>query len=129
MSGMPIPASLWGAVLVAIGALLLIWWIVRHIRNRNTLVDDGPELWSGKAYRCPKCDAFLEQGYVMLGRGAIWSSREEKPISTLAHIGQSLPNTLSFDLPPATNAAWRCTSCNFLVVDHSRMIRRRETGA
>jgi len=117
---------LWGTVLFALGAVLLIAWMARRIRGRNSVVDETPGLWPDQPFRCPRCDAAMQPGYVMLGRGAIWTPRDGRPVSTFAHIGQSLPNTLSFDLPPATNAAWRCGDCQLLLVDHSRLIRRRK---
>ncbi len=111
-----------GAIVVG-GALAVLLWIVRHVQRKSRTVTAGPALWEGRDYRCPQCTTAMEQGWVMLGRGAIWSARGAGRPGTFAHIGSALENTLSFALPPAANMAWRCRSCRLLLVDHDKLVR------
>jgi hypothetical protein len=67
----------------------------------------------------------MAQGYVLAGKGLIWRPRAGKGPGTFAHIGQALPNTMSFGLPPALNMAWRCEACGLIMLDLSKMVRRR----
>jgi hypothetical protein len=108
---------------VAILPLLLLLLLVRWFRKRQREVDASPGLWSGRDYRCPGCGAPMVQGWVMLGRGAIWSSRGQPMPGGLSVVTRALPNTLSFSLRPGCNQAWRCTDCHLLALDHSRLVR------
>ena len=76
--------------------------------------------WLG---RCPQCGAPMEEGWVMLGRGAIWSARRMGRPGTFAHIGVALENTVSLSLPPAANMAWRCPTCRLLLVDYDKLVK------
>jgi hypothetical protein len=109
----------------AIAVLLLLWWLVRRLQRENRSEPERPDLWDGREYACPHCGGAMEPGWVLLGKGAIWSDRGKGRPGTFAHIGRSLPNTLSLSLPPAANMAWRCGSCQMLLIDHSRLIGRR----
>ena len=108
----------------SVAALGFLWWLIRHVGRRNRVVDEDAAPWPFTDTKCPRCGQAMEPGYVMLGRGAIWASRDGRSAGTFAHIGQSLPNTLSLDIRPALNRAWRCVSCQQLLIDHSRLIRR-----
>ena len=110
------------AGVAAIGALLFLLWLVRLLQRRNRSVDEDPDLWDGRDYRCPACATPMEQGWVLLGKGAIWSPRAEGRPGTFAHIGNALENTISMTLRPASNMAWRCGSCRLLVLDHSKLV-------
>jgi hypothetical protein len=122
-------AELWAGV-IAILALALILVLVRVIRRRNLEVPEQGPPGSWPRYRCPGCGAELEPGWVLLGRGAIWSPLSEGPPGTFSLVTGALPNTLSLSLPPACNRAWHCTGCSLLLVDHSRLVRpaRRRQG-
>jgi hypothetical protein len=109
----------------AIAVLLLLWWLVRRLQRENRSEPERPGLWDGREHACPHCGGAMEPGWVLLGKGAIWSDRGKGRPGTFAHIGRSLPNTLSLSLPPAANMAWRCHSCQMLLIDHSRLIGRR----
>jgi predicted RNA-binding Zn-ribbon protein involved in translation (DUF1610 family) len=110
--------------LVALSGLLALFWIVRAVRRRTRLVRDSATLWEGRAYPCPQCGGTMQEGWVMLGRGAIWSPRSAGRPGSFAHIGNALENTLTFTLPPAGNMAWRCPSCRLLLIDHDKMVKR-----
>jgi hypothetical protein len=116
-----------GVVVAAlgIGALVFLWAVVRRVSRRNTVVADDPRLWLERERRCPDCDQPMAQGYVLAGKGLIWRPRAGKGPGTFAHIGQALPNTMSFGLPPALNMAWRCEACGLIMLDLSKMVRRR----
>lgn len=110
--------------LVAIGALGFLWWLVRHLGRHNRAEPEHRGLWDDRDYRCPHCGAAMEQGWVLLGKGAIWSPRAKGRPGSFSHIGNALDNTISLSLRPAANMAWRCGGCRLLLVDHSRLIGR-----
>jgi hypothetical protein len=103
------------ALLTMLGGLL---WL----RRRNRRVPDSAALWQGLDRRCPDCGGEMEEGWVMLGKGAIWSPRARGRPGTFAHIGQALPNTISLDLKPAANMGWRCEDCRLLLVDYDKLV-------
>ena len=71
----------------------------------------------------------MQQGWVLLGKGAIWSERVVGAPGVFSHIGQALPNTLSMHLKPAVNMAWRCAPCAILTIDHDKLVRlTRDAG-
>jgi hypothetical protein len=110
--------------LVVVGALLALLFIVRMIRRRNRSVPDDPLLWDGRDYRCPRCRTPMEQGWVLLGKGAIWSPRLKGKPGPFAHIGLALENTMSLALRPAANMAWHCKHCRLLLLDHDKLVGR-----
>ena len=110
--------------LIAIAALSFLWWLVRRLGARNRSVPDQPELWAGRDHTCPRCGTPMEQGWALLGKGAIWSPRAAGRPGTFAHIGRALPNTISLSLPPAANMAWRCGDCRLLLIDHDKLVGR-----
>jgi hypothetical protein len=120
---MPIDGFVWAAVVVALAVLLALLWVVRKVARKNRTVADSPSLWEGRDYRCPQCSTSMERGWVMLGRGAIWSAHGARKPGTFAHIGGALENTVSLSLPPAANMAWRCPTCRLLLVDHDKLVR------
>lgn len=109
-----------GIGVLALVALMLL--LYRVGRRHHAVVEDAA-LWSGGAYQCPRCGQPMTQGWVLLGKGAIWSDRARGRPGLLAHIGDALPNTLSLHLPPAANMAWRCDGCRLLLIDHGKLVR------
>ena len=107
----------------AITALVFMWVIVRRVGRKSQVVPETGDLWEGRAFRCPVCGAPMDEGYVLGGRGLIWSRRGQAKRWTFAHIGEALDNTLSLSLSPAVNLAWRCEPCRMLLVDHDKMVR------
>jgi hypothetical protein len=106
----------------ALGVGALVWlllWIGRH----NRAVADAPALWQGRDYGCPRCGAAMAQGWVMLGKGAIFSPRARGRPGPFAHIGRALPNTISLHFRPAANMAWHCPACRLLLIDHDKLVR------
>jgi hypothetical protein len=107
---------------VVVAALLVLLWAVRKIQRKSRVLSDSPFLWEGRSYFCLQCNAPMEPGWVMLGRGAIWSSRNSGKPGIFAHIGSALENTVSLSVPPAANMAWRCPSCRLLLVDYDKLV-------
>lgn len=120
MSDLTVPAI---GAFSALIALVLLLWLVRWIGRRNRSVPDDPALWTGRDYPCPQCGQSMAEGWVLLGKGAIWSDRANGRPGTFALITSALPNTLSLRLTPAANMAWRCARCQLLLLDHSRLVR------
>jgi hypothetical protein len=112
------------AALICVSALLALFWLVRHIDRKSTKVADRVALWNERDYLCPACGEPMEQGWVMLGKGAIWSQRSKGKPGIFSSIGSALDNTISLSLRPASNMAWRCSDCRLLVVDHSKLVER-----
>jgi len=111
-------AGLGGAA--ALFALLLI---VRRIDKRNRTVPDDPQLWYGRDYPFPTCGASMERGWVLMGKGAIWSPHNRGKPGAFSNIGSALPNTLSLSMRPGVNMAWRCEPCRMLTLDHDKLVR------
>ena len=119
---MPIETPIYVAGAVSIAVLVLLWALLRKIHSRNRCVPFTAALVEGRAYRCPSCGRDMQAGWVMLGRGAIWSPLHSGPPGTFAHIGSALPNTISLALKPASNLSWHCADCQVLMVDHSKLV-------
>lgn len=111
------------ATLAGVGALVALLLIVRRIDRRNRRVPDSPQLWDGRDYRCPQCSAILEQGWVLLGKGAIWAPRGRGRPGTFSHIGAALENTISLSMRPGVNMGWHCAACRILILDHDKLVR------
>jgi predicted RNA-binding Zn-ribbon protein involved in translation (DUF1610 family) len=120
---MHVGGLLFVSVLLALGSLVALLWIVRRMQRKTRTVAEAPGLWDRRDYRCPQCGAPMEEGWVMLGRGAIWSARRMGRPGTFAHIGVALENTVSLALPPAANTAWRCPTCRLLLVDYDKLVK------
>ncbi|MCU0835722.1 MAG: hypothetical protein MUC77_15015 [Chromatiaceae bacterium] len=95
------------AGLVAVAVLVFLLVLVRHIGRRTLSVRDS---------------APMDPGWVMLGKGAIWSKRSAGRPGTFSHIGNALENTISLSIPPAANMAWRCERCRLLLIDHGKLV-------
>lgn len=109
---------------ISVAALLLILFIVRRVNRKTLVVGEDPRFWLERELHCPGCGESMAEGYVMAGKGVIWRPRAEQGPGIFAHIGQALENTMSFGLPPALNMAWRCESCELIMLDLSKMVRR-----
>ena len=121
---MPVDNELLIGGLIAVAALLALFWLVRRVTARNRSVANDPALWRDRDYRCPDCGVAMQQGWVLLGKGAIWSPLGRGKPGTFSHIGSSLENTISLSVPPALNMAWHCPSCRILLLDHDKLVRR-----
>ena len=109
--------------LTAILALLILLLLFRKISRKNHTQPDQPGLWEGREYTCPQCKTEMEQGWVLLGKGAIWSPRSRGKPGIFSSITATLPNTLSLSFRPAVNMAWHCSDCQILMIDHHQLIR------
>ncbi|MEZ5581773.1 MAG: PF20097 family protein [Candidatus Competibacteraceae bacterium] len=114
--------------LLSVGALILVWLLVRYFMGRNRVLPEQQAPRAANNYTCPDCSKPMQPGYLLFGRGAIWAPRVEKPPGSVAHIGQALPNTVSFGLPPDLNLGWRCIPCDLLLVDHRQLVRPQRGG-
>ncbi len=110
-------------VLTVVLALLILLLWVRKISRRSRTWPDHPGLWEGREYTCPQCQTEMAQGWVLLGKGAIWSPRAQGKPGIFSSITAALPNTLSLSFRPAVNMAWHCADCQILVIDHRQLIR------
>ena len=115
--------GVWAAALAGVFALIVLLVMIRSLDRRNRHVADSPALWDGRDYPCPRCGAPMEQGWVLLGKGAIWSDRRRGKPGSFSHIGGSLDNTMSLSMRPGANMAWHCDGCRLLLLDHDKLVR------
>jgi len=115
------------ATIVALIGILVVsvltLWLLRRLARRHVAVANRSDLWRGRDYHCPACATPMVAGWVMLGKGAIWSPRSKGAPGTFAHIGQALENTISLSMRPAANMAWHCPHCRLLLVDHDKLVK------
>ncbi len=112
-------------VILFVLILSIIFFVFRRITRNNVNVEESGSLWLDRNYHCPHCKQPMEQGYVLAGKGIIWSPRRGNKIGTFAHIGQALDNTMSLRIPPALNMAWQCAQCKLTIVDHSQLVKTK----
>ncbi|MEE4379198.1 MAG: PF20097 family protein [Candidatus Competibacteraceae bacterium] len=114
--------------LLSVSVLVLAWLLMKYFMRRNRVLPEQQATRITNSYICPDCGKPMQSGYLLLGRGAIWAPRTEQAPGNVAHIGQALPNTVSFGLPPDLNLGWRCIPCNLLLVDHCQLVRPQRGG-
>lgn len=119
---MDLPATAFVPLILILLLAVALLWLLKRLGRRHVTVSNRPELWQGRDYRCPGCASPMNQGWVMLGKGAIYSARGKGAPGTFAHIGQALDNTISLALRPAANMAWHCPHCRLLLLDHSKLV-------
>ena len=117
-----LPEVLPALAIAGLGGIALLGLLV-WISSKTRAVPDDPALWRGRGYRCPGCGGPMAQGWVMLGKGAIFSVRTRGRPGPFAHIGRALPNTISMHFRPAANMAWHCGRCRLLLLDHDKMVQ------
>jgi hypothetical protein len=120
---MTVSWALWIGASVAIAALLALWAIVRHLQGKACEIPATSDLWSGRSYACPDCGSAMEAGWVMLGKGAIWSSREKGPPGPFSHVGSALPNTISLSRAAGCQHGLAMSELPLLLIDHSKLVK------
>ena len=121
---MPFDGFAIATLVVGATLILALAGILWRIERKGTKVPDSVALWNGREYSCPGCGSTMRQGWVLLGKGAIWSARSAGRPGTFASIGSALDNTISLSIPPASNMAWRCPPCGLLLLDHSKLVKK-----
>ena len=116
--------TIWQPLGIALIIVLIAIFLLMRILRGSRVVPDQPSLWDGRRYACPECGVSMQQGFIMAGRGIIWRRKDDKPISSFAHIGQALDNTLSASLQPRQNMAWHCSACRLILIDHAKLVKR-----
>jgi hypothetical protein len=71
--------------------------------------------------RCPRCDGELDEGYITMLRGSVWS--KAKPGGFLEFRGLSKPLTVVGWTRPAFPAL-RCRRCHFVVFDYTSEVEK-----
>lgn len=107
---------------IAVIALLLLLLVVRSTARRNREIAESAGLWTERGYQCPGCGSQMSEGWIMAGRGLIWSDRDRGMPGPFSNIMGALPNTISMSIRPASNQSWRCPRCQLVLVDHSRLV-------
>ena len=124
MSGFTMAMILFTAVL-SITLLAGLLWLVHHIHRKSVVATEPSEGFHHPEHHCTACGITMETGYTLCGRGIFWQTADAHHFSLFTHIGQALENTISFSMRPAVNAAWRCPRCKLILIDYSRMIKRK----
>jgi len=118
-----IPSHYWMLFLVPILAFVPIWLLVRHLGAKTQVTDYDRRAHQREPLNCPRCQQAMTPGLAMLGRGLIWRKPETSGAGTFSMITQALPNTISMNIRPAYNRAWRCEACSTAVIDYEHMVR------
>lgn len=113
----------WMLYLVPILALLSVWLLFRHLGSKTQVSDYNRQTHEHDPLNCPRCQKAMTPGLAMLGRGLIWRKPETSGAGTFSMITQALPNTISMNIRPAYNRAWRCDDCSTALIDYSKMVR------
>ena len=103
-----------------------LFMALRKIEKKNRIETVEEALLNWEDIKCPKCLTIMEQGYTFAGKGIIWTPKQAKLPGTFATTFQALENTFSLSITPAVNMAWRCDSCKMIVIDYSRMLKRKK---
>ena len=114
------------AIFIILLLLLFIWILVRRLlkKNKVVLVEETSLNW--KEVKCPHCATIVQHGYAFAGKGIFWAEKHAKP-GAFSHIGQALENTFSISLRPNLNMTWHCNSCKMILIDHSRILKIKES--
>lgn len=112
----------WVGIGIGVLALAFLLLFLLRMRRTNRTVTERSQLWQGRDYACPACGQPMTQGWVLMGKGAIWSERGRGRPGTFALVTNALPNTFSLRVRPASNMAWRCTDCRMLLIDHDKLV-------
>ena len=113
----------WMLILFPVIAAVPLFLLVRYLRAKNQVANYDSRGHQKVAVACPSCQRAMAPGLALMGRGLIWRQPGQRGSGTFSLITQALPNTLSINLPPAFNRAWRCEGCEMAVIDHSEMVR------
>ncbi|GEM_PF-781961 len=114
------------ALLLGVTSLAVVFFFVyKSYKKNNSVLKEDEDVHGGMAhYNCPKCNQQMEKGYAVAGRGIIYQKEDSKPISPFSTILSVLDNTMSLSFQPAVNRAWHCNTCKYLILDHSKLIKR-----
>lgn len=74
-------------------------------------------------YVCPKCNFEMEPGFVMINKGMIWRRATDPPFGAFSGMNNLVSNTMNLHIGFWQNIAWRCQRCQFVMVDHSRLVK------
>lgn len=113
----------WLMLVLPLLALLPIYFLLRYISRKTQTEDYDRRAHERDSLNCPRCQQPMEAGLGMLGRGLIWREPWAKGAGTFATITQALPNTISMNIRPAYNRAWRCQRCSTAVIDYAKMVK------
>jgi len=118
--------SFTGFFTVTMLAVVLVM-VSKWNRGHRTEVMTEQELNALPHYRCPKCGVSMKPGLAVAGKGVFWRPIEGNTRSWLFGRSKPLPNTMNWNMRPYENRAWLCEQCNYLLLDHSAMVRVKKT--
>lgn len=110
------------APLATVLPLLLLWWLVRVLQKRNAAIRAG-DAGHAVTLHCPRCNAPMQPGYVMAGRGVVFRRDDEKSNGIFTPITRALPNTINMSFGALENRAWHCANCHLVLIDHGALLR------
>lgn len=110
-------------VILTSAFLIFVLYQLRKLA-KNTKVVDYDEINSNRqiSYSCPKCAVEMKRGFIVAGKGIVWRNETEKPKSIFTAIHKSLGNTINLTMSVKENRAWKCDSCEYLLIDHSTLV-------
>lgn len=74
------------------------------------------------AHNCPNCGRPMQTGFALAGKGVAWREASQKYTLWQMTIFGSLPNTVNKGFTRRENRAWRCETCQLILMDHSEMV-------
>ena len=66
----------------------------------------------------------MQNGFNLALRGMIWFDKDEK-FKLNTPIWKAMENIANMGFIPKGNTAWRCFSCQFILVDHSTLVDKK----
>ena len=96
---------------------------VRKINKGNSVIKLKESEIEWKELKCPKCQKVMDSGLSLAGHGIIWREKTEMKPGLFSNIGSVLENTISLNILPALNISWRCSSCELVILDNSKMVK------
>lgn len=126
-----------GVTIVFIVPIVILMIFLFKQLNRNSqdlryIVPEGTKDYSDEEILCPVCHEAMISGYSITNRGIIFHERNEEFSLLKAMLNnQLLKNTAdySFRFRPRENQAWRCHSCQIVLIDHSKLLEVEKAKA
>jgi hypothetical protein len=116
---------LFGAVLIVyLAAMIFVLLTIKKEKKRNShIISPDEARVYRRDYACPKCNSIMEKGFTLAARGLTWCDSEDDFVGNFFKLTpQRLDNTANWGLTLRANSAWKCDTCNLVLIDHGALI-------
>jgi hypothetical protein len=110
-------------ILITVILAIVLLAAVRKVNKGNSVIKLKESEIEWKELKCPKCQKVMDSGLSLAGHGIIWREKTEMTPGIFSNIGSVLENTISLNVLPALNISWRCSSCELVILDNSKMVK------